>query len=135
MGTHRGATGTTNRALWLSAFLVTYVMLAGAVMITNTAVLGLGDPKFGAWGWMLYWPIWGAVYFVPIAVAGFTAERWWPSTPRRLLRFLGATLAIVLVAMEVSFLLDIGLEALVIELAILSVAVFIYARMYLRNDG
>ena len=120
------------RFIWLLGYLLAYLAGAGALMVVNTTVLGLGDPKFGAGGWLIYWPVWGVMFLPPIFVASFVAEKWW-GTRRVLLRFFGLTLATYLVAMEISFLNDIQLPTLAIELLILATLTVLLGRAWLRR--
>ena len=122
-----------NRFLWLFAYLLVYIASSGALMILNTAVFGLGDPKFGAGGWIIYWPLWGVMFAPPVFVASFVAEVWWRSTPRRLLQFFAVTLGAYLGALEVSFALDVLLPTLGIEIAVLCIATVVFARKWFRT--
>lgn len=122
-----------NRFLWLFGYLLAYIASSGVLMVANTVALGLGDPKFGAGGWIIYWPLWGAMFAPPVFAASFVAEVWWRSTPRRLLQFFAVTLGANLIAMEVSFALDVLLPTLGIEIAVLCVAIIVFARKWFRT--
>jgi len=122
-----------NRFLWLFGYLVAYIASSGVLMVANTLVFGLGDPKFGAGGWIIYWPLWGVMFAPPVFVASFVAEVWWRSAPRRLLQFFAVTLSAYLGAMEVSFALDVQLPTLSIEIAVLCVATVFFARKWFRT--
>lgn len=122
-----------NRFLWLFGYLLAYIASSGVLMVANTVAFGFGDPKFGAGGWIIYWPLWGVMFAPPVFVASFVAEVWWRSTPRRLLQFLAVTLGANLVAMEVSFALDVLLPTLGIEIAVLCVATIVFARKWFRT--
>ncbi|MEK6734075.1 MAG: hypothetical protein AABY27_03110 [Pseudomonadota bacterium] len=43
-----------------------YAIIIGILMFINTVFLHLGDPKFGKSGWLLYWPVWGIPYSIPV---------------------------------------------------------------------
>jgi len=120
--------GRENRFVWLLAYLLAFIGATGVLMIANTTVFGLGDPKFGAGGWLIYWPVWGVAFLPPIFVASLLAELWWRSTLQRLLQFLGVTLGAYLAAMEISFVVDIQWPALVAELVVLCGATVFLAR-------
>jgi hypothetical protein len=131
----RTALRRDSRFLWLLSYLLAYVTASCLLMLMNTGLLGLGDPKFGAGGWIIYWPLWGAMFLPPVFVASFVVELWWPAVSRTALHFLIGTLATYLAAMEVSFLLDLQLPTLGIELAVLCVATVAVARKWLRHDN
>jgi len=122
-----------NRFVWLLGYLLAYIASSGLLMVANTTVFGLGDPKFGAGGWILYWPLWGAFYLPPFFAASFFAEVWWCSTPRRLFHFFAVTLVVYLAAMEISFTLDILIPTLAVEVGILCVATVVFARKWFRK--
>lgn len=122
--------GRENRFLWLLAYLLAFIGATGVLMIANTTVFGLGDPKFGAAGWIVYWPAWGIVFFPPIFVAGLLAELSWRSTLQRLLQFFGVTLGATLAAMEISFIVDIQWPALIVELVVLCGVTVFFARKW-----
>jgi len=122
--------GRESRFLWFLAYLLAFIGATGVLMIANTTVFGLGDSKFGAAGWMIYWPAWGIVFLPPIFVASLLAEVWWRSTLQRLLRFFGVTLGAYLAAMEISFIVDIQWPALVGELVVLCGVTVLFARKW-----
>jgi hypothetical protein len=119
-----------HRFLWLFGYLLAFIAASGLLMVANTTVFGLGDPKFGAGGWLIYWPIWGVFYLPSVFVASLLAELWWRSTPQRLLYFFAFTLGAYLAAMEVSFVMDVQWQALLVEVALLSIATVILARKW-----
>ncbi len=102
-------------------------------MVVNTAMLGLGDAKFGAGGWLIYWPLWAAMFSPPIFTASFIAEARWQTPPNDRLWFLAGTLASYLVAMEISFVNDIQLPAIGIELVILASITVLVGRAWLKR--
>lgn len=51
------------------AFGASYALFSLLVMVVNTTMPGLGDPKFGPTGWPLYWPLWAACFSPAVLVA------------------------------------------------------------------
>ena len=127
------ALGRANRFAWLLCYLLAYIVTSGLLMIVAVGVLGFGDPKFGTWGWLIYWPLWGVMYLPPVFVASFVAEIWWRSTQKRLLQFFGITLVAYICAMGISFSLDALLPALGLELVVLCVLTVLFARRWFRT--
>jgi len=76
-------------------------------MVLNTAVFGLGDPKFGASGWQIYWPLWGTM-FLPLALIGAVITWAAPADPQVLRRVYLVFWSLLLIAVELSFALDVG---------------------------
>ena len=72
-------------------------------MFTNTAILGLGDPKFGAAGWQLYWPAWGFI-FAPAALCAAGLLIWLGKTLTWSIVLFALFLAVILASVEVCFL-------------------------------
>ena len=134
MGTP-SALGRDTRFVWLLGYLLVYIISSGLAMIVNTVVLGLGDAKFGAGGWLIYWPVWGGMFLPLVFVASFVAEIWWRSTSKRLLQFFGITLLVFLCAMEASFITDMQLPALGLELLLLSVLTVAFASKWFRHGS
>ena len=134
MGTSR-ALGRDTRFVWLLGYLLAYIVGSGVIMIVNTGVLGLGDPKFGAGGWLIYWPLWGIMFSPLVFIASFVAEMWWRSTPKPLLQFFGITLLAFLCAMEASFIADAQLPTLGVELLVLGTLTVVFARRWFRHGS
>jgi hypothetical protein len=104
-------------------FVAAYIFGTGAMMYANTAWFGLGDVKFGAGGWELYWPFW-AGFYAPVAIAAVIAA--WrsglPAGPQA--AHLWGYLVVILACVEVSFLLDIAWPAAVVEWGLLAAVFF-----------
>jgi hypothetical protein len=120
-------------SLWLLSYLLIYIAVSGAVMVTNTTLLGLSDPKFGTNGWVFYWPLWGGMFLPLVFVASFVAEARWQSPSNVRLSFLAGTLASYVVAMEISFVNDFQLPAIAIVLVILAIITVLIGRMWLKR--
>ena len=112
------------------AFVAAYVAFSAILMATNVITFGLYDAKFGGPDiWPLYWGIWAVAYTPAAFVATATAWR----LGRRLkapLAFLGACLALILVAMEVSFTLDLKWQLLTAEIVVLCIAIPLLSRRW-----
>ena len=80
-------------------------------------ILDFGDPKFRT-SVDIYFPLWSAFY-APVVIAALVFL--WRSRQRgwRLWRLAGVYLSLILVALEISFALDIGWVVLLLEFAIL----------------
>ena len=109
-----------------------YVVLSGLMLAANTTVLRLGDPKFGQEGWRLYWPIWG-IAFAPVLLVGLVAALIYRRHPHRSAVFLAVVVAVTLVAMQISFLVDLKWQGVLTELVLLCLATTIAARRFIRQ--
>jgi hypothetical protein len=82
------------------AFVATYVLSVGAILLVNIGVFHIVDPKFrGTWigAWLqIYWPLW-AVFYAPSAMLALLAS-WYarPLTPRDAIKLLGSYLFLML---------------------------------------
>jgi hypothetical protein len=107
-----------------AGFLAAYVLAVGALMYANTAWFGLGDVKFGADGWQLYWPLW-SLFYAPVAFAALVAALCSGVAPRsKKAGLLWASFILILASMEVSFALDVELPVLLVEWVVLAAAFF-----------
>ena len=94
------------------AFVVTYVLGVGAIILVNIGVFHIVDPKFRHhWvsAWLeLYWPLW-TTFHAPTAISALLAC-WFsrPSTRKDAIRLLGLYLLLILFAVQVAWLLDAG---------------------------
>jgi hypothetical protein len=111
-------------------FVVAYLIGVASLIWVNTAVLCLGDPKFGygCGGFDLYFMVW-AVSYAPIAVTALLLT--WVGRVRRHPRvragLLLAYLVLIMSALEWSFVNDIEWPAMLIEWGILVIA-FLFLR-------
>jgi hypothetical protein len=111
-------------ASWFSSVLfgVTYLVGVAMLMWVNTAVLCLGDPKFGGGcgGFDLYFPLW-ALFYTPIVATALLLT--WSGKVRHLPRIraklLCAYLVLIMSALEWSFVTDSQWPILLIEWVIL----------------
>lgn len=115
-----------NRVRVGALFLVVFVAAVGAIMLANTRLLGLGDPKWGPDGWLYYWPMWVAFY-TPVALSVLAQSLRLPEPA--LWRFFGPLLAVLVVTIEVSFLLDHHWRWLVVE----SIFIFAVSEVLVRS--
>ena len=99
------------RSSWLSSILfgVTYLVGVATLMWVNTAVLCLGDPKFGGGcgGFDLYFPVW-ALFYTPVVMTALILT--WSGKVRHLpgirTKLLCAYLVLILSTLEWSFVND-----------------------------
>jgi len=91
------------------AFLAAYAATVGAVSFVNIAAFDLIDSKFReAWvsAWLqIYWPLW-TVFFSPAAVTALLACWYSRVSGSGAAKLLGAFLLIIIIAMEVTVLMD-----------------------------
>lgn len=106
-------------------------------MWINNPVLCLGDPKFGdgCAGFTLYYPLWALLYSPLVAFALFIAR------PKKLrgVRYargvlLSLCLIVTLIALEVSFVLDVSLLVLIAEWISLGVLFFLFRSLLLSES-
>ena len=105
------------------AVMLAYIIGTGALVYANTVWVRLGDRKFEGDGWQLYWPLWSAFYFPPTLVAIIVAGRSQLPAQTKVC-FAWIALLAILVVMEISFLFDIHLPALLVEWMIMVFAIF-----------
>ena len=104
-------------------FLAAYYLGVGAMMYLNTAWFRMGDVKFGADGWELYWPLW-ALFYCPPALIGLIVG-WRSQLPARFKTvLLWSFLVTIFAILEVSFVLDIQWQILIIEWVVLAAGFF-----------
>lgn len=96
------------------AFMLVYVFAVGGLMYANTVWFGLGDVKFGASGWELYWPLW-SVFYAPIAVAAIAIVWCSGLSDKKRVGLLWLSLMVTLASLEMSFFLDIDWRVLLTE--------------------
>src|SRR5436305_543003 len=103
--------------------VVAYALCTAAIMYVNVVIFRVGDPKFIGGAFAIYWPLWTLAYS-PLAIVALAAV-WWSGLVG-LARFglAGAMLLIILVALEMSLLLDIHWSILLLEWVLLSLAFF-----------
>lgn len=101
-------------------------------MFVNTAVLGLGDPKFeGLWGgFPLYFLVW-FLFSLPltvtaVVVAGIGRMR---SHPARRRLFLWGCLTLILASVEVAFLMDTKWQLLTLEHLAMAIIFVVVGRL------
>ena len=94
-------------------FVIAYLLATGAIMYANTAWLGLGDRKLGTEGWRFYWGLW-SFFFSPVCI-GAMAAAWLAGRQSRVF-LLAWFFVITMIAMDLSFLMDISLPGLQVEM-------------------
>src|SRR5262245_23689768 len=107
-------------------FLVVYVFGSGALIYANTTWFGLGDLKFGAGGWIFYWPIW-VVFFAPIALAAVVVTWCFRFPGLKGIAFIWICLLATLASLEISFVSDVKLPGLFMEWILLPIAFVLLA--------
>jgi len=122
------------RGIEAVALGASYLLFSLVLMIVNTAALGLGDPKFGSEGWHLYWPLWAAV-FSPVVIVVILVRTVNRPIHRSSWRFYLLALVVILVAMEASFVVDLGWSAALAELTVLCIGAYVFGRQHSRHDG
>jgi hypothetical protein len=127
------------RSTWFSSaiFILAYFVCTGAAMWINNPVLCLGDPTYddGCGGFVLYLPLWALLYSPLVALALVIAR---PGELRAERYARGSLLLIYLIlivtALEVSFVLDIGLFVLLVEWAAISI-LFVLLRSLVLSES
>ena len=104
-------------AILVPSFCVAYLAGVLGLIWFDLHVLDLGDPKFRT-SVDIYFPLWAAFY-TPAVIAAFVFL--WRSRLQgwRLWRLVGLYLALILLALEVSFCFDLGWVVLLLEFVIL----------------
>jgi hypothetical protein len=105
------------------AFIAAYILTIGVLTFVNVVVFRFADAKFlsasfRAW-WEIYWPLW-TIFYAPAAIAALLAA--WSSglQGRATSLLLCLFLALIVVAMEPSYLYDAQGPQLLIELLLLA---------------
>ena len=124
---------------WASSaiFVAAYIGCVGVAMWINNPVLCLGDPKFGngCGGFSLYYPFW-TLSFSPLVVVALVVAR-----PTQLHGYrvrgllLSVCLLLIVSAVEVSFVFDIGLPVLLAEYVLLGALFFFLRSLALSQSG
>jgi hypothetical protein len=117
---------TTTLLAHTMAILAVYVFATGGLMYANTNWFGLGDVKFGADGWMLYWPLW-AIFFSPIVLAAVFIAWSFRFPGVRGIAFFLACLLTTLASLEISFVLDVSAPIVLFECVLLPIAFVVMA--------
>ena len=111
---------TLNSIFLSGTFLALFAIGVGLLMLLNTTLLGLGDPKFGRSGWEVYWPLWLAFYS-PSALVFVGQSFRLPLPERRFVSFFVPASVLLLFAVEISFAVDLGWSWLLMEFVVLAI--------------
>ena len=108
-----------------------YILITGGIIFCNTALWGLGDPKFGPTGWQFYWPVWSILY-APITIAGLILAAFWRIGKISVFTKLSILLAAIISCLEASFIADAQFPLLIGE-NIALLMVFIVIAVFTRT--
>jgi len=110
--------GISRMALLIPFFCVAYLAGVFGMIWFDLHVLGLGDPKFQT-SVDFYFPLW-STFYTPVVVIALVFL--WRSRQRgwRLWRVAGIYLLLTFIALECSFVFDIGWAVFIVEFALLT---------------
>lgn len=126
--------GEWTRLLDALAFAGLFTFLTLALMIANTWLLGVGDPKFRVDGWRIYWPMW-SVAFSPAVLATIIVTVVYGQNRQSSWSVYLTSLGVILIALEESALLDTKWPALLTELVVLCSLTVVLSRRHLTHDS